>query len=161
MSKNSSRNDYISFTDEDLFSEVHQNDLNHSVQLRKSGIAEEARKATQDSSYYLRCINITKRYGKKLALDHFYLAMPKSGECFGLLGENGSGKTTLISILTGMIKPTTGRALVNNRPSHEVGGELSRVDSFALRTLEHASGCFLECCFRCCSAVLLVASFSH
>jgi len=105
--------------EEEVYLDPESADRRYSVKLRQSGIAEEARKATHDESYYLRCIDITKRYGKKLALDHFYLAMPESGECFGLLGENGSGKTTLISILTGMIKPTSGRALVNNRPSHE------------------------------------------
>ena len=38
------------------------------------------------------------------------------GETFGLLGPNGAGKTTLLKILLGVIRPTTGRAVLLGKP---------------------------------------------
>ena len=53
--------------------------------------------------------NITKHYGTKLALDHVSLTL-KNG-IYGLLGPNGAGKSTLMNIITGNLKPTSGRVL--------------------------------------------------
>jgi len=46
--------------------------------------------------------NLTKSYGKKVALENLSLDI-KKGSIFGLLGVNGAGKTTLLSILNGLI----------------------------------------------------------
>jgi ABC-type polysaccharide/polyol phosphate transport system ATPase subunit len=37
------------------------------------------------------------------------------GEAFGVIGRNGSGKSTLLKIISGILKPTTGRIAVNGR----------------------------------------------
>ena len=51
--------------------------------------------------------NITKKYGKKTALDDISLSIPR-GSIVGLLGPNGSGKTTLLKLATGLLQPTKG-----------------------------------------------------
>ncbi|MBI5604985.1 MAG: ABC transporter ATP-binding protein [Deltaproteobacteria bacterium] len=56
--------------------------------------------------------NLTKNYGKVTALASLSLKIHK-GEIFGLLGPNGAGKTTTIKILNTLVKPTSGRALLD------------------------------------------------
>ncbi|MFB0527878.1 MAG: ABC transporter ATP-binding protein, partial [bacterium] len=59
----------------------------------------------------IRTINLTKRFGHLKAVDNLNLDIP-AGEIFGFLGPNGAGKTTTIRILTGLLKPSSGQALV-------------------------------------------------
>ncbi len=54
---------------------------------------------------------LTKRYGDTAAVEQLDLDIP-AGEFFGLLGPNGSGKTTTIHMLSTLVRPTSGRALV-------------------------------------------------
>ena len=60
--------------------------------------------------------DLTKRYGDGLlAVDHINFIV-RQGEVFGFLGPNGTGKTTTIRrMLTGLIHPTEGVALVEGR----------------------------------------------
>lgn len=50
---------------------------------------------------------LTKRFGKKTAVDHVDIAVP-AGEVWGFLGPNGSGKTTFIRMLCGLLTPDDG-----------------------------------------------------
>lgn len=56
--------------------------------------------------------NLTKRYGKHIAVDDISLDLPK-GRIIGLLGPNGSGKTTLIKLMNGLLVPSRGQILIN------------------------------------------------
>jgi len=51
--------------------------------------------------------NLTKKYGKKLALNKVNLKVDR-GQLVAYLGTNGAGKSTTINILTGLLKPTIG-----------------------------------------------------
>ena len=50
--------------------------------------------------------NVTKKYGKKTALNNFSLELEPG--VYGLLGPNGAGKSTLIGVITGLVKPNSG-----------------------------------------------------
>ena len=54
---------------------------------------------------------ISKRFGALLAVDNVSFTVRK-GEIFGLLGPNGAGKSTLIRMLTTLVPPTSGTAVV-------------------------------------------------
>ncbi len=54
---------------------------------------------------------VTKRYGRQLALDNVSLEIPQ-GVVFALLGENGAGKTTAIRIALGLVAPDDGSSQV-------------------------------------------------
>jgi ABC-2 type transport system ATP-binding protein len=63
--------------------------------------------------------NLTKKFGDITAVDHLNLEV-KEGEVFGFLGPNGAGKTTTVRMLSCLIGPTSGQALVNG---YRVGKE--------------------------------------
>jgi ABC-2 type transport system ATP-binding protein len=55
--------------------------------------------------------NLTKEFGTLVAVDHVSFQV-KEGELFGFLGPNAAGKTTTIRMLTGVLKPNEGAALI-------------------------------------------------
>ena len=63
----------------------------------------------------IRCKDVCKSFGEKVALDHVSVDIPK-GKIFGLLGPNGAGKTTLIRIINRITIPNSGSVLFDGRP---------------------------------------------
>ena len=55
----------------------------------------------------IETFNLTKKYGKKLALNKVNLKINR-GQLVAYLGTNGAGKSTTINILIGLLKPTSG-----------------------------------------------------
>ncbi len=64
----------------------------------------------QSAEALLAVRNLTKRYGKVVALDDVTFSI--SDGITGILGENGAGKSTAIKILLGLLRPTSGSATV-------------------------------------------------
>ncbi|HEV8073310.1 MAG TPA: ATP-binding cassette domain-containing protein [Opitutaceae bacterium] len=56
--------------------------------------------------------NLTKRFGDFCAVDNLNFSV-NHGEVFGLLGPNGAGKSTLLRMLTTLVPPTSGTAVIN------------------------------------------------
>ena len=68
----------------------------------------------------LRTTKLTKRFGQLLAVDGLNLEV-RAGEVHGFLGPNGSGKSTTVSMVLGLIAPTTGQIEVAGDPRRSVG----------------------------------------
>lgn len=62
----------------------------------------------------LQAKNLSCRFGNVTAVDGVSLDI-KPGEFLSVIGPNGAGKTTLFNMITGLIHPTSGRILLENR----------------------------------------------
>lgn len=61
--------------------------------------------------YAIETEHLSRRFGQRTVVDDLSLQV-YPGEVFGFLGPNGAGKTTTIAMLLGLVKPTSGRALL-------------------------------------------------
>jgi ABC-2 type transport system ATP-binding protein len=79
------------------------------------------------SESVVRVENLSRRFGRKVALDGVSLEVPR-GCVFGLVGSNGAGKTTLLRHMLGLLKAQGGRVRVFDRdPVRETVAVLSRI----------------------------------
>ncbi len=77
----------------------------------------------------LQLENITLGYGKQTILSGINLTV-EQGEMLGIIGPNGSGKSTLIKGICRLLKPETGRVLIDgDDASHLSRGQLARLVS--------------------------------
>ena len=75
--------------------------------------------ARTDSEYVIETVALSKRYGRKLALDHLDLRIPR-GRIHAIVGANGAGKSTLFRILLGFLAQTAGEARILGRDSQKL-----------------------------------------
>jgi len=67
-----------------------------------------------DADMLLEASDVSKTYGAVVALKSASLAV-RPGEVHALMGANGAGKSTLVKILTGAVRPDSGRVVVRGR----------------------------------------------
>ncbi|EXJ69985.1 ATPase [Cladophialophora psammophila CBS 110553] len=100
-----------------FFRRFRKKQLEEEVEERDTVEAEVSNELTRVSSSQdgLRVLNLTKRFGKTLAVNNVTFGVPRS-EVFALLGPNGAGKSTIISLIRGDIQPSRrgGDILVDN-----------------------------------------------
>ncbi|MBX7105694.1 MAG: ABC transporter ATP-binding protein [Gemmataceae bacterium] len=77
----------------------------------------------------IELLDVTKRYGTKLAVDRLSLTIP-AGELFAFLGPNGAGKTTTIKMLCGLLFPTSGTVRVGGFDLATHGDDARRLIAF-------------------------------
>ena len=68
-----------------------------------------------DDGSAIKASGLTKRFGDFTAVDNVSFSIPR-GEIFGFVGSNGCGKTTTMKMLTGLLRPTEGEALLFGSP---------------------------------------------
>ena len=67
-----------------------------------------------DTNSLLKTEGLVKYYGKRRVVNTVSIEI-RRGEIVGLLGPNGAGKTTTFYMITGMVKPTSGKVYINGR----------------------------------------------
>ena len=75
-------------------------------------IHNEIYKKLKEEFFVIEVKNVTKKYGKAVAVDDISFEI-KEGEIVGLLGPNGAGKSTTMNMLTGFIEQTEGGIIVD------------------------------------------------
>ena len=79
----------------------------------------QAAAATAAASPAIHCVELSKHYGRTVALAGLTMTMPR-GEVFGFLGPNGAGKTTAVKLLLGLVESTRGEGWVLGKPVGDV-----------------------------------------
>jgi ABC-2 type transport system ATP-binding protein len=77
----------------------------------ESVLARHVREIPADGSVVIEANQLTKKFGDFTATDHVTFQV-RRGEIYGLLGPNGAGKSTTFKMMCGLLKPTSGTAVV-------------------------------------------------
>ncbi|KGX86768.1 ABC transporter ATP-binding protein [Pontibacillus litoralis] len=77
--------------------------------------------------------NVTKKYVNKTALKNVNMQFEK-GKVTGIVGENGSGKSTTLKLMAGLIYPTSGKVLIDDKQARRLSSNkvayMSELESF-------------------------------
>lgn len=84
----------------------------------------------------LQVIDLSKNFGGVKAVEGVSFEL-NEGESLGIIGPNGSGKTTLVNLITGFVKPSSGRVFFRGKDITNVGPH-KRVDLGMARTFQMA-----------------------
>jgi ABC-2 type transport system ATP-binding protein len=82
----------------------------------------------------LEAEDLVKTYGDHVAVNGVSFDV-EEGEVFGLLGPNGAGKTTTISMLTGILEPTSGSARIGGHDLRSEAMEVRRINGLVPQDL--------------------------
>ena len=69
-------------------------------------------KSFKKTNSIIKFQDISLSYGNRIILDNINFEI-NEGQIFGMLGPNGVGKSTIFNLITGLIKPKTGKILIN------------------------------------------------
>src|SRR5579862_840039 len=83
----------------------------------------------------LACSAVTVRFGGLAAVRDVDVAVPR-GEIVGLVGPNGAGKTTLFGVLSGLLRPSSGRVWLDGHDITETRPQARAARGLA-RTFQH------------------------
>ena len=86
--------------------------------------------------------NVSLSYGERLILDNINFKI-NQGQIFGMLGPNGVGKSTIFNLITGLIKPKSGRILINGKDATRYPIYL-RTKKFKIGYVPQHGGAFSE-----------------
>lgn len=84
---------------------------------------QEGENLYKDNNIILTVKNLTKRFGKRIAVNSISFSILK-GQCLAILGPNGAGKTTTIHMLVGVVEKTSGTIEIFN---HFVPDDLKKI----------------------------------
>ncbi len=83
----------------------------------------------------LECVGVTVRFGGLVAVRDVSLSLPPA-TIVGLVGPNGAGKSTLFGVLSGLLRPTSGRVLLDDEDVTDTRPQVRAARGLA-RTFQH------------------------
>jgi branched-chain amino acid transport system ATP-binding protein len=102
--------------------------------MSTTGVAVGSAGAQADQAR-LECVGVTVRFGGLVAVRDVSLSLP-AGKIVGLVGPNGAGKSTLFGVLSGLLRPTHGRVLLDAQDITDTRPQIRAARGLA-RTFQH------------------------